>query len=91
METPVTRPSSATFSVTSIIAIAAAIGSFMTGAFFGLILAGIAIVFGIFGVLKALSPAVRGGIASTLAIIAGAVGVIAALVKAVMWILGSGA
>ena len=91
METPATRPSSASFSVTSIIAIAAAIGSFMTGAFSGLILAGIAIVFGIFGVLKAMSPAVRGGIASTLAIIAGAVGVFAALVKAILWVVGSGA
>lgn len=76
-----------TFSVPSIISVVAAIGSFTTGAFFGLVLAIIAIIFGLIGVLMALSPAKRGGIASTFGVAAGAIGIIAAVIKAIMWIL----
>ena len=83
--TPVTSNS---FSLPSIIAVAAAIGSFMTGAMWGLVLAVVAIVFGILGVILSLSPAKRGGIASTFGIAAGAVGIIAALIKGVMWMAG---
>jgi hypothetical protein len=83
--TPVTRNS---FSVPSLIAVAAAIGSFMTGATLGLILAVVAIVFGILGVVISLSPVKRGGVASTFGILAGGVGIIAAIVKAIMWMAG---
>lgn len=83
--TPVTRNS---FSVPSLIAVAAAIGSFMTGATLGLILATIAIIFGILGVVISLSPVKRGGVASTFGILAGGVGIIAAIVKAIMWMAG---
>lgn len=80
--TPVTGNS---FSIPSLISVAAAIGSFMTGATFGLILAVVAILFGILGVVISLSPVKRGGIASTFGIMAGAIGIIAAIIKAIMW------
>lgn len=76
----------AAFSIPSIIAVIAAIFSFKMGAFFGLILAGVAILAGLFGILLSLSPAKRGGIFSIFGVIAGAIGVIAAVIKAIMWI-----
>ncbi|MCW1886242.1 hypothetical protein OKA04_16005 [Luteolibacter flavescens] len=83
--TPATR---ATFSVPSIIAIVAAIGSFMNGATLGLILAVVAIFFGIIGVVLSLSPAKRGGIISTFGIGAGLIGIVAAVIKAAMYLFG---
>jgi hypothetical protein len=76
-----TRPQGAAFSVPSIIAVIAAVLSFTTGAFWGFVLAGIAIVAGLIGVLFALSPRVRGGMVSVVAVLAGLVGIIAAIVK----------
>ena len=84
-EISTTRPSPASYSIASILAIVCAIGSFMTGAIFGLLLAIGAIFFGLVGVIIALSPSRRGGIASTLAVFAGAIGIIAALFKAIGW------
>ena len=81
--TPSTR---ASFSLPSIIAILAAIGSFMNGATLGLILAIVAIFFGIIGVVLSLAPAKRGGVISTFGIGAGLLGIIAALIKGVMWL-----
>ena len=75
--------SRASFSIPSIIALLAAIGSFMNGAILGMVLAVIAIVFGILGVVLSLAPAKRGGMISTLGIGAGAIGIIAAVIKAV--------
>jgi hypothetical protein len=75
------------FSLPSLIAIAAAIGSFATGAFWGFVLAMVAILFGIIGVLLSFSPRVRGGFVSILSMVAGAVGIIVALFKAVAWLL----
>lgn len=80
--------SKAVFSIPSILAILAAIFSFKAGAFFGLLLAGIAIVFGVIGVLLALSPSRRGGIFSMLGVVGGLAGIIAAVIKAILWILG---
>lgn len=85
--TPVTRNS---FSIPSLISVIAAIGSFMVGALPGIFLAGIAIVFGILGVVISLSPVKRGGVASTLGILAGGIGIIAAIVKGIMWMMGAG-
>jgi hypothetical protein len=76
------RPS---FSIPSLIALLAAIGSFMNGAILGLILALVAIVFGILGVVLSLAPAKRGGVISTFGIGAGVLGILAAVIKAVMW------
>jgi hypothetical protein len=83
-----TTRSHAEFSIPSIIAIVAAIASFMVGAFWGLVLALIAIVFGLVGVALAFSPKIRGGMTSTLSLIGGFLGLVAAFFKAVAWLLG---
>jgi hypothetical protein len=72
------------FSIPSLLAVAAALGSFMTGAFLGTILAIAAIVLGILGALLALSPRVRGGMMSLVAIGAGVIGIIAAVFKLIL-------
>jgi hypothetical protein len=77
----------AKFSIPAIIAIVCALASFATGAFFGFILAMIAVVFGALGFLLSLSSRRRGGVISTLAVFGGVLGVIAAVVKAVAWLL----
>ncbi|MEO5915669.1 MAG: hypothetical protein ABIS50_15655 [Luteolibacter sp.] len=83
-----TNSPKAAFSIPSIIAIVAAIFSFKMGAFFGLVLAGVAIVAGLIGILLSLSPTTRGGMFSIFGIIGGAIGVIAAIIKAIMWMTG---
>ena len=80
METGTTAKAS--FSLPSIIAIIAAIASFATGAFWGLILAVIAMVCGVIGVGLSLSPSVRGGVVSTLSLLAGGAGILVAAFKA---------
>ena len=77
----------AKYSIPSIIAIVAAIASFPAGAFFGFLLAIIAVIFGAIGIVLSLSPRLRGGVISTLAIFAGMLGILAALVKGVAWLL----
>lgn len=84
----ITSPNRAKFSIPSIIAVIAAIWSFTSGAIFGLILAVIAIISGILGVVLSLAPAKRGGVASTFGVVAGAIGIIAAVIKAIIWIVG---
>lgn len=76
----------AKFSIPSIIAIVAALLSFMTGAVAGLVLAVIAIVFGLIGVMLSFSSRTRGGIVSTLSMLAGFLGIIAAVIKAIAWL-----
>jgi hypothetical protein len=85
MENQITPP--AKFSIPSIIAIASAVASFASGAFFGFVLAMIAVVFGAIGVILAFSSRVRGGIVSTLALLGGLLGFIAAVVKTIRWLL----
>ena len=80
--------SKAAFSIPSIIAVVAAILSFKVGAIMGMVLAGVAIAFGVLGVLLSLSPKTRGGMASIFGIVAGLVGIIAAIVKAIQWFSG---
>jgi hypothetical protein len=79
--------SKAHFSIPSIIAIAAAIASLFVGALAGFILAVVAIVFGIIGVLVSLSPSVRGGIVSVFSLIVASIGVLVAVAKAIAWAL----
>jgi len=74
------------FSIPSIIAVVAAVFSFKAGAFLGFVLAGIAILMGVIGLLLSLSPGRRGGIFSVIGVVGGAVGIIAAVVKAIQWI-----
>lgn len=76
----------AVFSIASILSIVAAIGSFMTGAILGLILAIVAIFFGFIGVLMSFAESRRGGIVSILAVVGGVLGIVAAVVKAIIWI-----
>jgi hypothetical protein len=83
-ESPSTRPSPI-FSIASVLSIVCAIGSFMSGAILGLILAVLAIVFGSFGTLLSLSPHRRGGVMSTFAMVAGIIGIVAAVFKAILW------
>ena len=77
---------SAVFTIASILSILAAIGSFMTGAFLGMILAIVAIFFGVIGVVMSAAKSRRGGFLSTLAIIFGVIGIVAAVIKAILWI-----
>ncbi len=84
MQTGAVKPH---FSLPSIIAIGAAIGSFFVGAAGGFILALIAIFFGIIGFIVAMAPSVRGGFISILSIILAALGIIVAIIKAVAWAL----
>lgn len=75
----------AKFSIPSIIALVAAVLSFTSGAIFGLILALVAILFGVTGVLLSFSSRTRGGVMSTFSLLAGFIGIIAAAIKAIGW------
>jgi hypothetical protein len=88
---PSDRPlarSNSSFSVPSILAIVAAIGSFMVGGsgFLALILAGAAVLLGVIGLVLALGPNTRGGVVSVLSVGAGVLGVVVAIVRLVMWL-----
>jgi hypothetical protein len=74
-------PANPAFSAPAIVAVICAVASFFFGATLGLILAIVAILAGLIGIVMALSPRVRGGIASTVAVVAGVVGILAAIVK----------
>ncbi|MBX3739480.1 MAG: hypothetical protein KF712_00710 [Akkermansiaceae bacterium] len=64
------------------IALVAAILIFVVGnGFLVFLLAGVAIIFGLLGIILSLAPSVRGGIVSFLGIGAGLIGVIMAMVK----------
>jgi hypothetical protein len=58
----------------------------MTGAVLGLVLAIVAIFFGLIGVILSFSASRRGGIISILAVIGGLLGIVAAVIKAILWI-----
>ena len=85
MET--TGQSKAHFSIPSVIAVFAAIASFFVGAFGGFILAMVAIVFGLIGLMLAMAPSVRGGMVSILSLGMACLGIIAAVIKAIRWAL----
>jgi hypothetical protein len=80
---PSTRRSPA-FSIPSILAMICAIGSFMTGAGAGFLLAILAIILGGLGLVLAFAPQTRGGIVSVISILAGAIGIIAAVFKLII-------
>jgi hypothetical protein len=79
-----TRPARAHYSLPSLIAIGAAIGSFFVGAGSGLVLAVVAIVAGVIGFVLALLPGIRGGIISILSILGGVIGIVLAALKLVI-------
>jgi hypothetical protein len=72
------------YSVPSILAVIAAIGSFFVGAGWGFVLALCAMVLGLIGLVIAISPRVRGGFISLVSIIAGLIGILAAIVKLIL-------
>jgi hypothetical protein len=80
---PASTPPAPAFSIPSIIAVICAIASFMVRPGIGFILAIVAIVAGIIGVLLSLSPRVRGGMVSIFSVVAGAIGIVAAVLKLV--------
>ena len=82
--------SKAAFSIPSILAVVAAIFSFKVGAFFGFVLAGVAILMGVIGVVLSLSPGKRGGVFSVIGVLGGTIGIIAAVVKTILWIANAG-
>jgi hypothetical protein len=67
----------------AVVAIVSAIASFMTGAFWGLILAIVAVLAGVLGLLLAVSRSRRGAILSIAAIVIGAIALVRALLVAV--------
>lgn len=71
------------FSIASILAIVAAISSFVVGAGWGLLLAIAAIILGVIGVAIALLPGVRGGVLSTVSVLLGAIGIVGAILRIV--------
>ncbi|RYD35015.1 MAG: hypothetical protein EOP87_08115 [Verrucomicrobiaceae bacterium] len=74
--------SKASFSLPSLVALVAAILIFVVNnGFLVFLLAGVAIIFGVLGIVLSLAPSVRGGIVSFLGIGAGLIGVIMAVVK----------
>jgi|GEM_PF-1113299 hypothetical protein len=72
------------FSIPSIIAIAAAIGSFFVSAGTGFLLAMIAIAFGVIGFFLAFSPSIRGGVMSAFSIAVAVLGIIVAIIRAIV-------
>jgi hypothetical protein len=78
METGQAKPH---FSLPSLIAIGAAIASYFFSPGVGLLLAVIAIGFGVLGVILSMAPGVRGGFVSILSLIAGAIGILIAIIK----------
>lgn len=74
------------YSIASVLSLVCAIGSFLSGAILGLVLAVLAILFGSIGTLLSLSPHRRGGLLSSFAMFAGVLGILAAVVKAILWI-----
>ncbi len=73
------------FSIPSLIAIGAAIASFYVGALGGFILAIVAVVFGLIGLLLSMAPSVRGGFISILSLFLAVIGIIAAIIKFFRW------
>lgn len=66
----------------AIVAVAAALLSFVVPPLWALVCAGIAGIAGLIGLVQAISPEVRGGVLSTLAIVFSGVAVVAALIRA---------
>ena len=84
MNTTAIAQSKPHFSIPSIIAVACAIASFFVRPGAGVLLAVIAIIFGLFGLLLALSPSVRGGLMSFLSLVLAAVGIVVAIIREVI-------
>jgi hypothetical protein len=83
METTQTK---AHFSIPSLLAIAAAFGTFAVGGWGSFILAIAAIFFGVIGLVLSFSPSVRGGVISVFSLILAVIGIIVAVIRALAWV-----
>ena len=72
------------FSIPSIIAIACAIASIFVRPATGVLLAIIAIVFGVIGFLLALAPSVRGGVMSICSLFLAGIGIVIAIIREIV-------
>ena len=72
------------FSIPSIIAVGAAIGSFFVRPGAGFALAIIAIIFGLFGLLLSFAPSIRGGLMSFFSLGLATIGIVVAIIKAIL-------
>jgi hypothetical protein len=79
-----TVPAKAHYSIPSIIAIVAAIASFFVGAGSGFLLAIVAIVSGVLGLILSLSPSIRGGMVSMLSLFLAGLGIVVAIIRAIV-------
>ncbi len=84
--TPFTRQE-ASYSLPSILALVAAIGSFFGGALWQFVLAVGAVGLGMIGVIASISPAKRGGVISLISIVIGLIAVVVALIRGIWWII----
>jgi hypothetical protein len=72
------------FSIPSIVAIGAAIASLFVRPGTGIILAIIAIIFGVIGFLFSLAPSIRGGLISIFSFFLASIGIVIAIVRVVL-------
>jgi hypothetical protein len=71
------------FSIPSLIAICCAIASLFVRPGMGILLAIVAIVFGVFGFALSMSPSIRGGVTSVVSMILASIGIVVALLRAI--------
>jgi len=83
METE-TLQTKAHFSIPSLVAIGAAIASFFVSPGAGFMLAIVAIIAGVIGVLLSMSPSIRGGVVSMFSLIVAAIGIVVAIARALI-------
>ncbi len=76
-----------TYSIASIIAIVGAIATFFVGAGAQFLIAIVAIIFGVIGMILALSPKKRGGIASTVAVVIALIAIVVAVLRGIVHLL----
>lgn len=72
------------FSIPSLIAIGAAIASLFVRPGAGIVLAVIAIIFGVIGFFLSFAPSIRGGLTSVFSFFLASVGIVVAIVKAIL-------
>ena len=81
---PAVAQSKPHFSIPSIIAIGSAVASLFVRPGAGLILAIVAIFFGVIGFLLSLSPSIRGGVISIFSFFLASIGIVIAIIRAVL-------
>jgi phage-related protein len=70
------------FSIPSLIALVSAIASFAVSPGAGFLLAVVAVVAGVLGIVLSMSPNIRGGLVSMFSLIVAAIGIVVAIARA---------